>query len=113
MICIGIFVGQIVREAMSAQAIGFTLIFPLTFASNAFVPIDNMPTWLKTFAEWNPVSAMVQAVRDLFGNLPAVAPEPTAWPLQNAILYSSIWIVALAVIGLTLAVWRYNKGRDR
>jgi ABC transporter DrrB family efflux protein len=113
MICIGIFVGQIVREAMSAQAIGFTLIFPLTFASNAFVPIDNMPTWLKTFAEWNPVSAMVQAVRDLFGNLPAVAPEPTAWPLQNAVLYSLIWVVALAVIGLGLAVWRYGRGKDR
>lgn len=81
MICIGIYIGQLVKNPMTAQAIGFTAIFPLTFASNAFVPTDNMPTWLRTFAEWNPVSAMVQAVRQLFGN---VAPPPSAESIAEA-----------------------------
>jgi ABC-type polysaccharide/polyol phosphate export permease len=98
---------------MTAQTIGFVVVFPLTFASNAFVPTDNMPAALKAFAEWNPVSSMVQAVRDLFGNLPALAPEPTAWSLQNPGLYSAIWIVIIGVVGLSLAVWRYSKGRDK
>ncbi len=113
MICIGTFIGQLVKNAMTAQTIGFVVVFPLTFASNAFVPTDNMPAALKTFAEWNPVSAMVQAVRELFGNLPALAPEPDAWSLQNPVLYSFIWIVVIGVVGLSLAVWRYNQGRDR
>jgi ABC-2 type transport system permease protein len=113
MICVGTFIGQLVKNAMTAQTIGFVVVFPLTFASNAFVPTDNMPAALKAFAEWNPVSSMVQAVRELFGNLPLLAPEPTAWSLQNPVLYSAIWIAIIGVVGLSLAVWRYSKGRDK
>lgn len=112
MICIGTFIGQLVKNAMTAQTIGFVVVFPLTFASNAFVPTENMPSALKTFAEWNPVSAMVQAVRELFGNLPALSPAPDAWSLQNAVLYSVIWIIIIGVVGLSLAVWKYSRGRE-
>lgn len=113
MICVGTFIGQLVKNAMTAQTIGFVVVFPLTFASNAFVPTENMPAALKAFAEWNPVSAMVQAVRELFGNLPAGTPTPDAWSLQHPVLYSVLWIAIIGVVGLTLAVWRYNQGRDR
>jgi len=112
MICVGIYIGQLVRNPMTAQVIGFVVIFPLTFASNAFVPTDNMPGFLRTFSEWNPVSAVTAAVRQLFGNGYVVAPD-AAWPLQNPVLASVIWIVVLAVIGITLAVRKYSKGRDR
>lgn len=112
MICIGTFIGQLVKNAMTAQTIGFVVVFPLTFASNAFVPTENMPSALKVFAEWNPVSAMVQAVRELFGNLPALSPPPEAWSLQNAVLYSVIWIIIIGVVGLSLAVWKYSRGRE-
>jgi ABC-type multidrug transport system permease subunit len=112
MICIGIYIGQIVKEAMSAQAIGFTIIFPLTFASNAFVPTDNMPAWLKAFAEWNPISSMVAAVRQLFGNGYIASPDAPL-PLQYPIVTSVIWIVVLATVGLTLAVWKYTKGKNQ
>jgi ABC-2 type transport system permease protein len=112
MICIGTFIGQLVKNAMTAQTIGFVVVFPLTFASNAFVPTENMPSALKAFAEWNPVSAMVQAVRELFGNLPALSPVPEAWSLQNAVLYSVIWIIIIGVVGLSLAVWKYSRGRE-
>ncbi len=121
MICLGIYVGQLVKNPMTAQAIGFTAIFPLTFASNAFVPTDNMPAWLRTFAEWNPVSAMVQAVRELFGNIPPIDPAAAGlvpardlpWPLENPVLASVIWIVVLGTIGMTLAVRKYAQGKDR
>jgi len=112
MICIGTFIGQLVKNAMTAQTIGFVVVFPLTFASNAFVPTENMPSALKVFAEWNPVSAMVQAVRELFGNLPALSPAPEAWSLQNPVLYSIIWIIIIGVVGLSLAVWKYSRGRE-
>ena len=112
MICIGTFIGQLVKNAMTAQTIGFMVVFPLTFASNAFVPTDNMPSALKAFAEWNPVSAMVQAVRELFGNLPAQYSAPEAWSLQNPVLYSVIWTVVIGVAGLSLAVWKYSRGSE-
>ena len=54
----------------------FTAIFPLTFLANTFAPTENMPTVLRTIAEWNPISALVQAVRVLWGNGPA-ARRPT------------------------------------
>ena len=111
MICVGTFIGQLVNNAMTAQTIGFVFVFPLTFASNAFVPTENMPSFLKAFAEWNPVSAMVQAIRQLFGNLPPGTPTPDAWPLQNPILATIIWIAIIAAVGMSLAVWRYSKGQ--
>lgn len=80
MICIGTFIGQLVKNSMTAQTIGFVVVFPLTFVSNAFVPTDNMPAFLKAFAEWNPVSAMVAAIRHLFGN-GYVVPADAPWPL--------------------------------
>jgi ABC-2 type transport system permease protein len=108
MICLGTFIGLIVKNPMTAQTIGFVIIFPLTFASNAFVPTDNMPGPLKVFSEWNPISALTQAVRQLFGN--GYPPPPdAAWPIHNPVLASLIWIVALSVTGMVLAVWRYSR----
>lgn len=111
-ISIGTFIGQLVKNPMTAQTIGVSLVFPLTFASNAFVPTDNMPGFLKAFAEWNPISAMVAATRDLFGN-GYVVPIDAPWPLQNPILASVIWIVVLAGLGISLAAWKYARGQDR
>jgi ABC-2 type transport system permease protein len=66
------------------------LIFPLTFIANTFVPAENLPTPLRIFAEWNPVSAVTQAARELFGNIPSGTPEPTGWSLQNPVLSTLI-----------------------
>jgi hypothetical protein len=68
---------------------------------------------LQTFAEWNPVSSLTQAVRELFGNIPAGAPEPTAWPLQNPILYTLIWVVILLGIFVPLSVRQYKRAARR
>ncbi|MCK9793854.1 ABC transporter permease [Isoptericola sp. 4D.3] len=61
------FLGVIARNAGSVQGISFLVLFPLTFLSNAFVPVDTMPGWLQGFVDTNPVSHLVTAVRDLAG----------------------------------------------
>ncbi len=86
----------------------FMVIFPLTFIANTFVPSDNLPGPLKVFAEWNPVSAVTQASREFFGNIPAGTPEPTAWSLQNPAIYTLLWSALIVAIFAPLAVRRYG-----
>ncbi|RKR74065.1 ABC transporter permease [Frondihabitans australicus] len=59
------FFGVIARSASSVQGISFLILFPLTFLSNAFVPVNTLQPWLKTFVSFNPVSHLITAVRDL------------------------------------------------
>lgn len=86
----------------------FMVIFPLTFVANTFVPTEDLPGPLKVFAEWNPVSAVTQASRELFGNIPPGTPEPTAWSLQNPVLYTLIWVVGIIAVFAPLSVSRYK-----
>ena len=104
-------VGLLVPSVEVINNASFVVIFPLTFVANTFVPAENLPGVLRTFAEWNPVSAVTQAARELFGNLPAGTPEPTVWPLQNATLYTIIWIIGIIAVFAPLAVHRYAKAR--
>ena len=64
---VGIFVGLSAKDARVVQNVSFLVTFPLTFLSNAFAPTTGMPRALQYFAEWNPVSTMVAACRELFG----------------------------------------------
>jgi ABC transporter DrrB family efflux protein len=91
----------------------FMVIFPMTFVANTFVPAENLPGPLQAFAEWNPVSSVTQAARELFGNIPAGTPEPTAWPLQNPVLYTLIWVVVIVGVFAPLAVARYQRTAAR
>ena len=92
-------VGLYASSPEAANAFGFIAIFPLTFASSAFVPPDTMPAWLETFAEdINPFSLMVNAVRSLF----------VGGPGGGDILPSIAWCVGLIVVFGTLAVRRYR-----
>ena len=59
------FFGVIARTASSVQGFSFLVMFPLTFLSNAFVPVDTLPDWLKWFANVNPVSHLITAIREL------------------------------------------------
>jgi len=59
------FFGVIARTASSVQGISMIVLFPLTFLSNAFVPVETMPNWLQWFVKFNPISHLVTAVRDL------------------------------------------------
>ena len=82
----------------SAQAIGFILVFPLTFAS-AFVPVDSMPDWLQPFAEHNPITVTVDALRALWIG----ADE------GNAVWMALAWSVGLTVVFASLAIARYRR----
>ena len=102
-------VGLIVPSVEVINNASFMVIFPLTFIANTFVPADNLPGILRTFAEWNPVSALTQAVRELFGNIPAGTPEPDVWPLENPVLYTLIWAAMIVAVFLPLSVRRYSR----
>ena len=102
-------VGLIVPSVEVINNASFVVIFPLTFVANTFVPVDGFPAILRTFAEWNPVSTLTQAVRELFGNIPPGTPEPTAWPLANPVIYSLIWVGIILVVFIPLSIRQYQR----
>jgi ABC-type multidrug transport system permease subunit len=107
MVWLGTWIGLMVRTPDAVMGVAFVVVFPLTFVSNAFVPIESMPPVLQWFAAWNPVSAMVAAVRELFGNPTAPLTQPS-WPLQNPVLASVIYCALLLAIFIPLALRRYK-----
>lgn len=107
------YVGLLVPSPEVINNASFMVIFPLTFIANTFVPSDNLPNVLRVFAEWNPVSAVTQAARRLFGNLPAGVPAPSVWPLRNPILYTLIWVVLIIAVFAPLSVHRYRSMKNR
>ncbi|WP_432134711.1 MULTISPECIES: ABC transporter permease [unclassified Streptomyces] len=106
---IGALIGLSVRTPEAATSGGLIWLFPLTFISNAFVPAENMPSFLQTIAYWNPFSATVQACRELFGNFPEGYPVPDAWPMQHPVWASLIWSVLIILAFRTLAVRKYRR----
>ena len=96
-------IGLAVRSVEAAQSAGFIWLFPLTFASSAFVPTSSMPTWLRTFAEHQPVSLIVNAVRGLLLN------QPDASTIWQALA----WCIGILVVFIPLAVWAYGRRTAR
>ncbi|MFE9572648.1 ABC transporter permease [Streptomyces sp. NPDC006692] len=106
---IGALIGLSVRTPEAATSGGLIWLFPLTFISNAFVDSNNLPTFFRHIAEWNPFSTTVQAARELFGNLPPGFKTPDAWPMQHAVLASVLWSVLILLAFRTLAVRKYRR----
>ena len=102
------YVGLLVPSVEVVNNASFLVTMPLTFVANTFVPAENLPPVLRTFALWNPVSAVTQATRELFGNIPAGTPPPTAWPLQHPVLYTLLWAVVIIAVFAPLSVHRYR-----
>jgi ABC-2 type transport system permease protein len=75
--------------------------------SNVYVPTSGMPAWLRAIADWNPVSAVAAAMRDLFGN--PVAPANGAWPLVHPIPACIGWIAVLLAVFVPLCTARYAR----
>ncbi|MDQ3955914.1 MAG: ABC transporter permease [Actinomycetota bacterium] len=94
------------------QNASFMFIMPVTFIANTFVRADLLPGPLQTFAEWNPVSSVAQAVREAFGNAGNL-PPPDAWSLENPIPYSLIWIALILAVFIPLSVSQYRKAAIR
>ncbi|KAA9379333.1 ABC transporter permease [Microbispora cellulosiformans] len=86
---------------------------PLVFLSNAFVDSARLPGPLRPIAEWNPVSTLVQAARELFGNTSPAVPAPAAWPLRHAVPVSLLWSVLLLAVFVPLATRLYKRAVSR
>ncbi|MGY1898258.1 ABC transporter permease [Nocardia gipuzkoensis] len=106
-------VGLLVRAPEVFNNASFMVIFPLTFIANTFVPSEKLPPGLRVIAEWNPVSALTQATRDLFGNTNPLAPPPQAWSLQHPVITSLVWVVVILVAFVPLALRQYKKTVSR
>jgi len=108
---IGAWIGLYMPNPETANTAGLVWLFPMTFLSNAFVPINSLPGWLQVVAAWNPISALVLACRELFGNPTGI--QPDYWPLQNPVLYTLLSCTVLILVFATLSVRRYRRTTSR
>jgi ABC-2 type transport system permease protein len=106
------YVGLKVSSVEVVQNASFMFIFPLTFVANTFVVQTALPGPLRTFAEWNPVSAVAQATREAFGNT-GTLPEPDVWSLAHPVAYTFIWVAIILAIFIPLSVRQYRKAASR
>lgn len=106
------YVGLKVSSVEVVNNASFMFIFPMTFISNAFVRGDLLPGPLQTFADWNPVSSVAQAVREAFGNTGSL-PPPDVWSLDNPIAYTFIWVAIILAVFIPLSVRQYNRSATR
>lgn len=103
---IGMYLGLLFRnEEVAGQA--SILVFPVTMVSNIYVPTSGMPAWLRTIADWNPVSALAAAVRDLFGS--PSAPANGAWPLEHPVPATLAWTALLLAVFVPLCTRRFAR----
>ncbi|MDH6114311.1 ABC-2 type transport system permease protein [Kitasatospora sp. MAP12-15] len=101
---VGTFLGLAAgREEMAGQLAVLT--FPFAMVTDVFVPTGGMPAWLRVIADWNPVSAVVAACRQLFGNPSAGG---SAWPLQHPVAATLLWSALLLAVFVPLAVRKYS-----
>jgi ABC-2 type transport system permease protein len=91
--------GLLAKSVEAVQWMGFLFVFPLTFASSAFVPTDGMPKYLRIFAENQPVTHVIEAVRALM----------VGTPVGDHIFWSVIWCVGLTVVCIPLAGYMFRK----
>jgi ABC transporter DrrB family efflux protein len=108
MIWVGILAGSHFRTVEGVQGFMFTVMFPVTFLANTFTPTERMPDWLRTIAEWNPISSLAQAARELWGNGPA-APPDAAFPLHYPVLSTLFWSVAITAVMAPLAIRAFRR----
>ncbi len=102
-------IGLRVRDVESAQAASFVWVFPLVFASSAFVPVATMPSWLQGFAAHQPITVVIDAVRYLVlgtDNSHLVALAGSVW---SYVIPALLWIAGILVVFVPLAVRKYRR----
>ena len=107
MIWVGTWIGMKARSADAVQGIVFVVIFPLTFVSNAFVPVESMPNAFQWVASWNPISAIVAAVRVLFGN-PTAPVTKEVWPTMHPV--AAAWIYTVLILTIVVPAASASTG---
>lgn len=104
---LGILLGLASKSEEAAGQLG-SATFMLPLLSNAYLPTAGMPGWVRTVAEWNPISSVCTALRDLFGNAPV--PHGASWPVAHPVAGSLVWCGVLLAVCVPLAVRRYARG---
>ena len=109
MIWVGVLLGSFVATPEGVQGIAFVALFPITFIASTFVPVASMPGPLKVVAQWNPVTTLSDALRELFDNpnTPTQAGDP--WSIANPVAYTWLWIIGIIVVCAPLAVRIYSR----
>ncbi|MEN9679046.1 MAG: hypothetical protein RLZ57_175, partial [Actinomycetota bacterium] len=97
------------KDFRVVQNVSFLVTFPLTFLSNAFAPTTGMPKLLQYFAEWNPVSTMVAACRELFGVQNVFGATAGSYPSQHPLITSIFYIFLIMLVFVPLALRKYRK----
>ncbi len=105
-------IGMLVRSPETINNASFIILFPLTFISNAFVQASNLPSWMETFANWNPVSALVQGARELFGNVGS-APVPDIFPMQHPVVTVLIGSAVMLAVFAPTCVVQFRRSSSR
>jgi ABC-2 type transport system permease protein len=105
-------VGLKVRRVEVVNSASFMFIFPMTFIANTFVPSQNLPGFLRSIAEWNPVSALAQAARVAFGNAVPFISTSKAWSLNHPVAYTLLWIAVILAVFVPLATREYSRTKD-
>jgi ABC-type multidrug transport system permease subunit len=102
---VGAYCGLVAKSLQSAQSLPMIYLFPVVFVSNAFVPTQSMPEPLETIAEWNPVTAVAAAARELFGNPNPFKAEGT-FPAEHPVLLTLVYSLAIITVAATLCTRR-------
>jgi len=104
---IGVWLGLSVPTVEVAQQVSFIVIFPITFISNVFVPLQSLPTWLQPIAEWNPISTLTASLRTLWGD-----PNPfpgTSLASTQPVIVTLVWFAIILAVFAPLGVRRYRS----
>ncbi|MGA8255764.1 MAG: ABC transporter permease [Nocardioides sp.] len=107
------YIGLLVPSVEVINNASFIVIMPLTFVSNAFVPQESFKGVLSTFVDWNPVSTLTQACRELFGNTQNSGDYFEAWSMQNPVIYTLAWVVLILVIFVPLSTRQYRLSTSK
>ena len=107
------YIGMSVRSPEIINNVSFLILFPITFISNAFVPSSTLPGPLRVFAEWNPVSALVQSSRELFGNVAPGLPVGDTWTAQNPLTTVLLGVGLMLVVFVPLSVRKFAQISSR
>ena len=105
----GVVLGLSFRSPDAVQGVGFTIMLPLTFMAGVFVPVAGMDLVPRTIAEWNPVSPLVAALRELTAGAHDAG---GSWPLQHPVAGAFLWAAVLLAVCVPLALVRFRRGTD-
>jgi ABC-2 type transport system permease protein len=108
-IWVGVLLGSTVKTPEGVQGVAFVAIFPITFVASTFVPTSTLPGVLKTFAEWNPVTSLSNALRHLFDNPGGALPADGPWPLVHPVAYTLLWAIGIVLVCGPISMRLYQR----